>query len=59
MEELKSKKLNSIADKKAMNALFIMCTALRKEVAELRAELKELRKTKRTGITPEVVMNII
>ena len=48
-----------MADKKAMNALFIMCTALRKEVAELRAELKELRKTKRTGITPEVVMNII
>ena len=37
------KKFVKMTDKKAMNALFIMCTALMKEVAELRAEVKELR----------------
>ena len=32
-----------MADKKAMTALFKMCTELKKEVETLRAEVKELR----------------
>ena len=45
MNRLKSSTSESVkmADKKAMTALFKMCTELKKEVEALRAEVKELR----------------
>ena len=51
-------KFSKMSDKKAMNALFIMCTALKKEVAELRAEVKELRENKESNIPQVVVENL-
>ena len=48
-----------MADKKAMNALFIMCTALKKEVEELRAEVKELRESRETFIPRPVAESVL
>ena len=48
-----------MADKKAMNTLFVMCTGLKKGVELLRAEISELRETKKNGIHPEVDKHLV
>ena len=48
-----------MADKKAMNALFIMCTALKKEVEELRAEVKELHESRETFVPRPVAESVL
>ena len=48
-----------MAEKKAMTSLFKLCTSLQNEVAELRAEIRELRESRETFIPRPVAESVL